>query len=350
MADTPKYSSILDEFLDSREPDWKDLGLKDAKDSGNTWLDKTHEEADFSFLEDLVGDSSHHTAVPPTSKGATLTNRLLAQQNASSRMGSAQPANTRNAAVISKSESKSAVGDDDSLLEEVTQSFETAEKNSTVEKRHRSDGEIQRYIKQLLNQGETPNKVAAKLKKLAEIELFNHQMSTNYLQANAGMIGLTYMEPNAHRDMANPQYGRKASKNAGGHPLLNSIREQQMEGLSDIVKSISPGDRVTIRTPQGQERTGRAVMLSSHGGWVLNMGGAHGTPGLADDENIVRVVKKKSKQGGFEEAIDEDITPVVFRKWRTPAMSLPPSLMTSATMTLRRSRATSVSASTVPRL
>lgn len=56
-----------------------------------------------------------------------------------------------------------------------------------------------------------------------------------------------------------------------------------------LVSVIKPGDKVTIVTPQGQQRTGRAVMRSSHGGWVLNMGGKHGTPGIADDSNIVAV-------------------------------------------------------------
>jgi hypothetical protein len=59
-----------------------------------------------------------------------------------------------------------------------------------------------------------------------------------------------------------------------------------------LIKVIKPGDRVTIVTPQGQQRTGTAVMRSSHGGWVLNMGGKHGTPGVADDRNVVSVKVK----------------------------------------------------------
>jgi hypothetical protein len=55
-----------------------------------------------------------------------------------------------------------------------------------------------------------------------------------------------------------------------------------------ILDHIKNGDRVTIRTPHGQERTGRAVMRGPYG-WVLNMGGPHGTPGIATDENIVKV-------------------------------------------------------------
>jgi hypothetical protein len=34
------------------------------------------------------------------------------------------------------------------------------------------------------------------------------------------------------------------------------------------------------------------VMYSSNGGWVLNMGGKHGTPGIATEENTVRIRKK----------------------------------------------------------
>jgi hypothetical protein len=63
-----------------------------------------------------------------------------------------------------------------------------------------------------------------------------------------------------------------------------------------VVDSIRAGDRVTIVNRFGQKSTGRAVMPSSNGGWVLNMGGAHGTPGIATAENIVKVVKRKNSK------------------------------------------------------
>jgi len=75
---------------------------------------------------------------------------------------------------------------------------------------------------------------------------------------------------------------------------------------------IRVGDRVTIRTPQGQTRTGRAVMQGPHG-WVLNMGGAHGTPGIASDSNIASI-----KRGGkmifydYLRSSDESAERVVF--------------------------------------
>jgi hypothetical protein len=59
-----------------------------------------------------------------------------------------------------------------------------------------------------------------------------------------------------------------------------------------LVDTIGPGDRVTIVDRFGKEQTGRAVMKGPHG-WVLNMGGKHGTPGIASDDNVTKVKKKK---------------------------------------------------------
>jgi len=63
-----------------------------------------------------------------------------------------------------------------------------------------------------------------------------------------------------------------------------------------LVESIKHGDKVTILVPNGigrngqewKAKTGRAVMRGPHG-WVLNMGGPHGTPGIASESNTVRV-------------------------------------------------------------
>ncbi len=60
--------------------------------------------------------------------------------------------------------------------------------------------------------------------------------------------------------------------------------------LTDLIRT---GDRVTIVNRFGQQSTGRAVMRYPHG-WVLNMGGKHGTPAIADDENITRVKHAKA--------------------------------------------------------
>ncbi len=70
----------------------------------------------------------------------------------------------------------------------------------------------------------------------------------------------------------------------------------------NLFQSIKPGDRVTIKTPHGGERSGRAVMFNKRfQSWVLNMGGAHGIPGLADERNTIAV--KAAKPGGKFAAI-----------------------------------------------
>lgn len=66
-----------------------------------------------------------------------------------------------------------------------------------------------------------------------------------------------------------------------------------------LIDSVKAGDTVTILTPQGQERKGRAVMPCIAGGWVLNGGGRHGTPIIADDSNTIRVRRSHKRMTGY---------------------------------------------------
>lgn len=61
-----------------------------------------------------------------------------------------------------------------------------------------------------------------------------------------------------------------------------------------MYSQIRNGSRVTIVNRFGQQSTGRAVMLGP-AGWVLNMGGRHGTPAIASPENVVKVSTKNPK-------------------------------------------------------
>lgn len=97
------------------------------------------------------------------------------------------------------------------------------------------------------------------------------------------------------------------------HVNIAAMLTKKSESVIDLdntnesfVRQIQRGDRVTISMPHGGTKTGRAVMPSSHGGWVLNMGGAHGTPGIADDNNIVKVSRaKQTKPVTADENVDE---------------------------------------------
>lgn len=65
---------------------------------------------------------------------------------------------------------------------------------------------------------------------------------------------------------------------------------------NNLIDTIRHGDRVTILVPNGigrdgiewRKRTGTAVMRGP-AGWVLNMGGRYGTPGIAGVDNTVSV-------------------------------------------------------------
>lgn len=61
---------------------------------------------------------------------------------------------------------------------------------------------------------------------------------------------------------------------------------------------LRPGDRVTIQTPQGQHRTGRAQGLLCYptgGTVVLNMGGPHGTPAVCTPDNFISASRRIQK-------------------------------------------------------
>jgi hypothetical protein len=64
--------------------------------------------------------------------------------------------------------------------------------------------------------------------------------------------------------------------------------------VTEMYDKIQNGSRVTIVNRFYQSRTGRAIMLGP-AGWVLNMGGRHGTPGIATPENVVKVTTKKPR-------------------------------------------------------
>lgn len=56
-----------------------------------------------------------------------------------------------------------------------------------------------------------------------------------------------------------------------------------------MIDAIRAGDRVTIMDRFGVPHTGSAVMPCIAGGWVLNMGGKHGIPGIASEANVTKV-------------------------------------------------------------
>jgi len=112
-------------------------------------------------------------------------------------------------------------------------------------------------------------------------------------------------------DFVDEVYGEYQGDNVkeadGENPEPNAAWGITPEEGERLINTVQHGDRVTILRPAGRgrdgqewaEASGKAVMHSSHGGWVLNMGGQHGTPGLADAGNILAVRKAKNQQPGL---------------------------------------------------
>jgi hypothetical protein len=122
-------------------------------------------------------------------------------------------------------------------------------------------------------------------------------------------------------DFVDEVYGEYQGDNIGAvkeadgeNPEPNAAWGVTPEEGQRLIDMIRHGDKVTILRPAGRgrdglewaEATGKAVMHSSHGGWVLNMGGQHGTPGLADAGNILAVRKAKPARG--QERLGSDKT------------------------------------------
>jgi len=71
-----------------------------------------------------------------------------------------------------------------------------------------------------------------------------------------------------------------------------AARIRGARGNPDLFDSIGPRDKVTFLNRLNQSQTGRVVMRSSHGGWVLNMGGRYGTPAVIDRSTPITKVRK----------------------------------------------------------
>ena len=65
-----------------------------------------------------------------------------------------------------------------------------------------------------------------------------------------------------------------------------------------MFKDIMVGDSVTMSTPQGQLLNGKAVMKGPYG-WVINVGGRHGTPRVVHENNFIKMRKSKNRKPDF---------------------------------------------------
>ena len=67
-----------------------------------------------------------------------------------------------------------------------------------VKDRDLTDSNACDWVKRLLNDGEKPADIDAKLEKLADLQGFDKSIASEYLKDHAGVMGLAYIEPNAY--------------------------------------------------------------------------------------------------------------------------------------------------------
>src|SRR5271167_4710497 len=250
MADEKKaakqYDSIIDAFLDKREPEWDELDMADAKKSGEEITDWSHQYVDTKFEDDIAESASRHTPLWGGKSGQHLYEDRISEKEAAAPRINAVVANRR------MNDYKSKDGDNDSLMNEVTESIEKAYSNSNLAensaaKKEVSDAQVFKYIRDLLNQGNSPAKVAAKLEKLAELELFTRQSATDYLQRNAGLMGLAYLEPNTFMDKNSPTYEHTAGKKTGSFAVVMEENTTNAQRFATEEEAKSAGHELQSR-------------------------------------------------------------------------------------------------------
>ena len=65
-----------------------------------------------------------------------------------------------------------------------------------------------------------------------------------------------------------------------------------------MFNDIMVGDTVYFSTPHSKELKGKAVMKGPVG-WVVNMGGRHGTPGVVTERNFIKIRKGRNRKPDF---------------------------------------------------
>ena len=208
-----QYKSFIDQFLEDNIPDYEEVGLGPACTSGEELQDRTQQYVDQDFLEGLSDDTNVHTEGPRGGRGVKKL-KGAGMQGQHRNIDDAPQALPRVRASNIINRTAAALGDE-SVFEDAIMSIEEARNHGFTDKRVVSEAEVQRYVKSLLNGGMPPVKIAAQLEKMAELMLFNRQQATDYLNRNAGLLGMAYIQPNEYMNNCPETYERLKVKGAG---------------------------------------------------------------------------------------------------------------------------------------
>jgi hypothetical protein len=244
------FSSIIDEILDDRQPNFEELDLEGAVESGEEQLNRTHQYVDTIF-EDEIEESatSHHTPVwgphtssAPSREQANRNQRLEIARAAAQEKQRAKEARERGSmggptttSRIARQESDfiNDIADNESVQREKL--MNPGKARNTAEdmyKKSISDASVARYVTTLLEQGHAPSKIAAVLFKLAEgAPFFNRQMSQEYLNQMSGLLGFKNLEPNHFMPKQPESYERVKTKVGEWGGELRSVLNRMTAGV-----------------------------------------------------------------------------------------------------------------------
>ncbi len=231
-----EYANIIDAFLDDREPDWAELGLKDAVKSGEKQLKRTHDYIDGDVLEEISESvESHHTMLPGGGKGGK---KKLTSDQREARLdyiranstGGHGDMNITAAVPEDWARHSQNATNEDSVLGDVLHDIEAMHDNPDGLKKKLSDQEVTGRIDNILGSGLTAAEKTAALKKLGEIELFNRGMATDYLNNAAPQIGIDYLQPNTYMDKNSPTYERDLPKVSDSEVPADKVKCDNCDG------------------------------------------------------------------------------------------------------------------------
>ena len=228
-----KFQNYIDQFLEDTMPDMAEVNLGPAAESGKEQLARTHDFCDKDFLEGLSDGTNQHTQLPGGGKGTRTGSQQAADRAESKDAVFPKVRASQNIVRTAK-----ALGDD-SVFQDVIMELEEAKNHGFTEKREVTEAEVQKYVKKLLNGGMPPVKVAQAIEKLAELQLFNKTMATDYLNRNAGLLGLAYIQPNEYMNKCPDTYERLKVKGAGKIAAKSVKQINACEGCTFFAKDAS---------------------------------------------------------------------------------------------------------------
>ncbi len=160
-------------------------------------------------------------------------------------------------------------------------------------------GNIQQAYKQAATLGPDHPSVGASLQAAAKAQLNDLRTNPSGPHVAAGVdksgrtVPVTVSDADAARALAG---GGAKSAAVDTHPAHvippTPASERTAQGSAAIHDTIGHGDRVTFVDRFGKQQSGKAVMRGP-AGWVLNMGGRHGTPAVPSADSIVKVRKAR---------------------------------------------------------